>query len=105
MTEKETLLEIVKKVLQQERRARLEPNWCVWRIMRYYGVNISFQEFIRLPKFESILKARRELMNKRNEFPEEFTPEEGVTYEPKIKLNLTDKPLIKSQQNFRRVVL
>lgn len=109
MREELKVIDVVRNVLKNDRRARKEPNWCVWKVLKQYGVHLSFQEFLRVPKFESILKCRREIMNKRNEFPEEFFEEEGVSYKnpyfaaepsPKIKVNLIDRP-----RGFNKVVI
>jgi hypothetical protein len=48
--------------------------------MRFYtDIFIPFEDFKKIPSFESITRARREIQNHQNQF-NDFVPEPGVTY-------------------------
>ncbi len=77
------LKEIVERLLNADRRCRIDTKWLTYRTMRFYTkIYIPFQDFLKMPSFESVARCKRDIMNKENKFNEEFTPEEGVTYDP-----------------------
>ncbi len=80
------LREIVEKLLKQERRCRLDTKWLTFRVMQHFTkIFIPYQDFLRIPSFESIARCKRDIMNKEGKFKEEFVEEEGVTYEKPVK--------------------
>ena len=84
------LKEVIEKLLQQDRRCRTDTKWLTYRTMRHFTrIFIPFQDFLKIPSFESIARCKREIMNKEGKFNEEFIEEEGVTFEPKQKHELT----------------
>jgi hypothetical protein len=75
-------MEVVREVMKEDRRARRDRKWLSYKVMRRYTkIFIPYQDFLKIPSFESIAKCARDILNKNNEFPEDFVAEEGVTYE------------------------
>lgn len=76
------LKEVVEKLLKEEKRCRHDNKWLTYRVMRHYTkIFIPFQDFLRIPSFESIAKCRRDIMNKEGKFNDPMPDEEGITYE------------------------
>ncbi len=76
------LKEIVERLLNQDRRCRVDTKWLTYKTMRHFTkIFIPFQDFLKIPSFESIARCKRDIMNKEGKFNEEFIEEEGVTYE------------------------
>ncbi len=74
------LNEIVEKILNIDRRARRDTKWLTYKVMRHYTkIFIPFQDFLRIPSFESIARCKRDIMNRDGKH-NEFEPEDGVTY-------------------------
>ena len=79
------LIEAVEKVLEEDPRTR--RNEYLWlyliKVLRVMGfkINIGFDR--SMPSPESIIKERRDILNKKNTYAKDFIPEEGVTYSPK----------------------
>ena len=79
---------IVEKLLKSDRRCRHDTKWLTYMVMRHYTkIFIPFQDFLKIPSFESIARCKRDVMNKEGKFNEEFVGEIGVTYEPKQKID------------------
>ena len=88
MSNDKHLKEIVERLLKQDRRCRTDTKWLTYRTMRYFTrIYIPFQDFLKIPSFESIARCKRDTMNKEGKFNEEFIEEEGVTYEKPQKVN------------------
>lgn len=87
MTHKEikTLEQVARKVLERDVRSRKDTKWFVLQVLREYGVKafIDYRDLAIMPSFESILKTKRTIQNKNNEFNDCFISEPGVTYESK----------------------
>lgn len=79
------LKEIVERLLKTERRCRIDTKWLTYKTMRHFTkIFIPFQDFLKIPSFESIARCKRDIMNKEGKFNDEFIEEEGVTYEKPI---------------------
>lgn len=80
-------IEIVEKVLTEDPRTRKsEYNWLyLSSVLRELGFKIWIEFDRKMPSPETLFREKREILNKRNKFPEDFLPEQGVTYEPKQK--------------------
>jgi len=76
------LIEAVEEVLDEDARTRKkEYNWLLLaKVLRLLEFKIYIEFSRQMPEPETIFRARRELINKRNKYPDEFVPEEGVTY-------------------------
>ena len=81
------LITAVEKVLEEDPRTR--QNKYLWtffvKVLNELGYNtyIAFKKGIPSP--ESIIKERRDILNKKNKYPKDFEPEDGVSYEKPIK--------------------
>jgi len=80
------LIEAVEEVLEEDPRTR--RNEYLWlylsTVLRKMGFRIYINFDKMMPSPESIIKERRDVLNKRNKYPEDFLPEEGTTYEKPI---------------------
>lgn len=82
------LIEAVEEVLEEDPRTR--KNEYLWTFFVRVLNKLGFRTYIEfkkgIPSPESIIKERRDVLNKRNKYPEDFIPEQNTTYEtPKIK--------------------
>lgn len=76
------LREVVEQVLKEDERCRKDIKYLTYKVLRHYTkIFIPFQDFIKIPSFESIARCKRSIMNKEGKFSDEFIPEENVTYE------------------------
>lgn len=77
------LIEAVEKILEEDPRTR--KNEYLWlyliKVLRTMGFKIHIVFDRSMPSPESIIKERRDVLNKKNRYPDEFIPEENVTYE------------------------
>ncbi len=77
------LIEAVEEVLEEDPRTR--RNEYLWTFFVKVLTKLGFKTYIEfkkgIPSPESIIKERRDVLNKRNKYPEDFIPEEGTTYE------------------------
>lgn len=77
------LIEAVEEVLEEDPKTRTQEYlWSFFvQVLNKLGYR-TYVEFKKgIPSPESIIKERRDILNKKNRYPETFTPEEGVTYE------------------------
>lgn len=78
------LKEAAEKVLKEDRRTRENGRW-LWlflaKTLREMGFKVWIEIENDIPSPDAMLTERRRILNKQNMFPEDFTPEEGVTYE------------------------
>lgn len=81
------MIEAVEKVLLEDPKSRKsEYNWMfMCKVLRKMGFKIFIEFDRKMPSPETLFRERRELMNKRNNFKDDFVPEEGVSYERKQK--------------------
>ncbi len=79
------LREIVEKLLKQDKRCRTDTKILTYLVMRHYTkIFIPFNDFKKIPSFESVARCKRDIMNREGKFNEKFLPEVGVTYEKPI---------------------
>ena len=78
------LIEAVEEVLEEDPRTRDQAYlWTFFiKVLNKLGYPSHVQFKKGIPSPESIIKERRDVLNKRNKYPKEFIPEEGITYEP-----------------------
>lgn len=77
------LIEAVEKVLEEDPKTR-EPryNWVFFvKVLRKMGFEVFIKFDARMPSPETLFREKREILNKRNKYPESFEPEEEVTIE------------------------
>ncbi len=78
------LKEVVEKLLLEDGRCRRDTKWLTYKVLRHYtNIFIPFEDFLKIPSFESIARCKRDVMNKEGKF-NDFVPEPGVTYEKPI---------------------
>jgi len=59
----------VEKVLKEDVRAREDDKWLTWRVMREFtDIFIPFEDFSRIPCFESVSRIRRFIQNGEGRF-------------------------------------
>lgn len=81
------LIEAVEEVLEEDPKTREQEY--LWIFFIKVLNKLGYSSYVALkkgiPSPESIIKERRDVLNKRNKYPKTFEQEEGVTYEPKQK--------------------
>ena len=77
------LIEAVEEVLTEDPRTRRkEFQWLFFtQVLRKMGFSIFIEFNSKMPSPETLFREKREILNKRNKFPEDFVPEEGIIYE------------------------
>jgi len=80
------LKDVVEKLLKENREdCRTDAKKLTYLAMRHYtNIFIPFEDFKKIPSFESVARCKRDVMNKEGKFNEEFVPEEGVKYEKPV---------------------
>ena len=80
------LIEAVEKVLEEDPRTRKQEYLWLYiiKVLRVMGFKLHIVFDSKMPSAESIIKERRDVLNKKNKYPNEFIPEDGVTYEKRI---------------------
>ena len=77
------LIEAVEEVLEEDPKTR--ENKYLWTFFLKVLNKMGYGAYVRLekgiPSPESIIKERRDVLNKKNKYAKDFVPEEGVTYE------------------------
>ena len=82
MAKNKHLREVVEKLLKENKRCREDIKYLTYMAMRHYTrIYIPFEDFKKIPSFESIARCKRDIMNKEGKFSKDFIQEEGVTYE------------------------
>lgn len=81
------LIEAVEEVLEEDPNTR-RPEY-LWTFFLKVLNKMGYPSYVKLkkgiPSPESIIKERRDVLNKKNKYPKDFVPEENVTYEkPKV---------------------
>lgn len=78
-----TSMQAVEIVLERDPRTRDTKN--SWLFLTSVLRELKFRIYIdfsrKMPAPETLFRERREILNKKNKYPLEFIPEEGVTYE------------------------
>ncbi len=88
MPKNKHLREIVEKLLKSNREGcRKDTKKLTYLVMRHYTrIFIPYEDFNKIPSFESVARCRRDIMNKEGKFNEDFLPEEGVSYEKPVEV-------------------
>ena len=88
MPKNKHLREIVEKLLKENKEGcRKDTKKLTYLVMRHYtNIYIPFEDFEKIPSFESVARCKRDIMNKEGKFNEKFIPEIGITYETSIKI-------------------
>ena len=77
------LIEAVEEVLTEDPRTRQQQY--LWTFLIKVLNKLGHHSFIELkkgiPSPESIIRTRRDILNKKNKFPEDFVPEDNTIYE------------------------
>lgn len=87
------LIEAVKQVLEEDPRTR-DPkySWTFFvKVLNKMGFRCYIEFDKGMPAPETLFRERREVLNKRNKYPETFVPEEGIIYGPPRK-KFTSQP-------------
>lgn len=62
--------EIVLELLEKDERCRNDDKWLTYQVMRRYtNIYIPFEDFEKIPAFETIKRVRAKIQNKENLFP------------------------------------
>jgi len=76
------LKKVVEKLLREDAECRKDTKVLTYKVLRHFtNIYINFDDFKKIPTFESIARCKRDFMNKEGKFNEKFVPEEGTTYE------------------------
>lgn len=80
------LKEVVENLLKTERKCREDVKWLTYRVMQHYThIFIPFQDFIKIPSFESVARCKRDIMNKEGMY-NDFEPDPNIKYEHPVKI-------------------
>lgn len=64
INEIESVRNLVVSVLKEDTRARNDDNWLIYKVIsRLTKIFISFEDFNKLPKFETIRRIRQKIQN------------------------------------------
>lgn len=76
------LIEAVEKILEEDPKTRRsEYSWLFFvKVLREMDFKIFVEFSSKMPSPETLFRERREILNKRNKYPEKFIPEDNVTY-------------------------
>lgn len=76
------LMTAAEEVLKEDPRTR--DNKYLWlymaKVLRKLGFKIYIEFNSKLPSPDAMLTERRTILHKKNKFPQDFVPEEGITY-------------------------
>ena len=65
-----TVKEIVEFLLKTDERCRNDDRWLTYRVFRYFTkIYIPFEDFSKLPAFETVKRTRAYLQNVEKKFP------------------------------------
>lgn len=68
-TEIRTVKEIVYELLRDDIRCRNDDKWLTYRVMSHFTrIYIPFEDFIKIPSFETISRCRRYVQHNDNDF-------------------------------------
>ena len=60
-----TIKELVRNEMKEDERCRNDDKWLTWRVMRHFtSIYIPFEDFSKMPSFETIRRARQIIQNK-----------------------------------------
>ncbi len=77
----------IEKVLEEDPKTREKKYlWLfISKVLKEMGIKFYIDYDSKLPSPDSILVCRRMVLHKKNKFPQDFQPEQGVSYERPIK--------------------
>jgi len=62
--------EIVEELLSQELRCRNDDKWLTYKVLRKFtNIYIPFQDFEKMPSYETVSRVRRYIQNTEGKFP------------------------------------
>jgi hypothetical protein len=65
-----TVTELVENLLENDVRCRNDDKWLTYRVMRYFtNIYIPFEDFKKIPAFETIKRCRAKIQNVEKRFP------------------------------------
>lgn len=68
--ELKTVTSIVEKLLRDSVRCRNDDKWLTFQVMRHFtNIYIPFQDFEKMPSFETVKRVRANIQNKEKRFP------------------------------------
>lgn len=59
--------DLVEHILINDEESRNSDKRMLWKILQYYGLKLSYEEFKQVPTFESFTRMRRKIQHDRNE--------------------------------------
>ncbi len=78
-----TLIKAVEEVLEEDPNTRQQEY--LWTFFIKVLNKMGYKAYVELrkgiPSPESIIKSRRDILNKKNKYGKEFVPDIGITYE------------------------
>ncbi len=77
------LIEAVEEVLEEDPNTRQQAYlWTFFiKVLNKMGYKCYVELRKGIPSPESIIKSRRDILNKKNKYGKEFVPDEGIIYE------------------------
>lgn len=70
--------DLVLKLLESDMRCRNDDKWLTYRVFRHFtNIYIPFEDFGKIPSFETVSRCRRKIQNKEGL----FTPTDGKVVE------------------------
>ncbi len=78
-----TLIKAVEEVLDEDPRTRDHEYLWIYmiKVLNRLGCRAYIELKKGMPSPESIIKCRRDILNKKNKYGKDFIPEEGTSYE------------------------
>ena len=69
MTKLKEVKKLVEQILAEDERARNDDKWLIYRVLSHYTkVYIPFEDFEKIPSYETITRARRLIQNKEGKY-------------------------------------
>ena len=64
-----SVYELILELLEKDIRCRNDDKWLTYKVMRHYtNIYIPFEDFNKLPAFETIKRCRAKIQNKEKRF-------------------------------------
>ena len=85
-----TIIKIVEEILKEDKEARGNNSWLLYRVWRKYTkIFIPFEDFKNLPSPASIMRSKRLIQNQENKY-HEIEIQQGITFEKPLEI-INDK--------------
>ena len=85
-----TIIKIVEEILKEDKKARDNNSWLLYRVWRKYTkIFIPFEDFKKLPSPESIMRSKRLIQNQENKY-HQIEIQQGITFEKPLEI-INDK--------------